>query len=66
MGFTDLVDHAGVEKNTLGQSSFAGVNVSGDTDIAVALKGSLAIGIVYVIGHSVWKVSVMIESEWFG
>ena len=66
VGFTDLVNHAGVEKNTLGQSSFAGVNVSGDTDVAVALKGSLAIGIVYVIGHSVWKVSVMIESEWFG
>jgi len=66
VGFTDLVDHAGVEKNTLGQSGFAGVNVSGDTDVAVALKGSLAIGIVYVIGRSVWKVSVMIESEWFG
>ncbi len=63
MGFTNLVNHAGVEKDTLGQRGFAGVNVSGNTDIAVTLKGSLAIGIIYVIGHSVWKVSVVIESE---
>jgi len=60
VGFTNLVNHAGVEKDTLGQRGFAGVNVSGNTDIAVTLKGSLAI---YVIGHSVWKVSVVIESE---
>ena len=63
MGFTNLVNHAGVEKDTLGQRGFAGVNVSGNTDIAVTLKGSLAIRIIYVIGHSVWKVSVVIESE---
>ena len=63
VGFTNLVNHAGVEKDTLGQRGFAGVNVSGNTDIAVTLKGSLAIGIIYVIGHSVWKVSVVIESE---
>ena len=55
MGFTNLVNHAGVEKETLGQRGFAGVNVSGNTDIAVTLKGSLAIRIIYVIGHSVWK-----------
>ena len=63
MRLTQLVVYAGVEKNTLGQRGFAGVNVSGNTDIAVTLKGSLAIGIIYVIGHSVWKVSVVIESE---
>ena len=61
--FADLVDHACVEEDALGQGGFAGVNVSGDTDVAVPLKRSLAIGIVYVIGHSVWEISVMIESE---
>jgi hypothetical protein len=40
--FTNFVIHAGVEKYALGRSGFTGVNVSRDTDIAVALNGSMA------------------------
>jgi hypothetical protein len=40
--FTNFVIHAGIEKYALGRSSFTGVNVSGDTDIAVALNGCMA------------------------
>ncbi len=41
MHFTDLVVHTGVEQDTLGRGGFTRVNVSRDTDIAVALNGSL-------------------------
>jgi hypothetical protein len=34
--------HTGVVQDTLGGRGFTGVDVSGDTDIAVALNGSLA------------------------
>jgi hypothetical protein len=40
--FTDLVVHAGVEQDALGGGGFTSVDVSGDTDIAVALNGGLA------------------------
>jgi hypothetical protein len=39
--FTDLVVHTGVEQDALGRR-LAGVDVSANTDIAVALDGSLA------------------------
>jgi hypothetical protein len=37
--FTNLVVHAGVEQHALGSGGFTGVDVSGDTDITVALNG---------------------------
>ncbi|VWM20932.1 hypothetical protein BLA6992_07557 [Burkholderia lata] len=40
--FTDLVVHTGVKQNALGRRRFAGVDVSANTDIAVALDRSLA------------------------
>jgi hypothetical protein len=42
MNFTDLVVHTGVKKNALGGGSFTGVDVSGNTDVAVALNGGMA------------------------
>ena len=36
--FTQLVGHAGVEKNALGRGGLASVNVGRDTDIAVAVS----------------------------
>ncbi|MEN2473482.1 hypothetical protein ACN22W_01705 [Burkholderia theae] len=42
MDFTDLVVHTGVKQNALGRRRFAGVDVSANTDIAVALDRSLA------------------------
>jgi hypothetical protein len=42
MHLTELMAHAGVEEDTLGRSRLAGVDVSGDTDIAVTLDGCLA------------------------
>jgi hypothetical protein len=36
--FTNLVVHAGVEKNALGGGGLAGVDVGGNTDVAVPLK----------------------------
>ena len=36
--FTDLVDHAGVKKNALGQRRLARVNVSGNADVARPLE----------------------------
>src|SRR5882757_2303419 len=38
----DLVVHAGVEQHTLGGGGLAGVNMSGNTDIAVTLDGRIA------------------------
>jgi hypothetical protein len=40
--FTDLVVHTGVKQNALGRRRFAGVDVSANTDISVALDRSLA------------------------
>jgi hypothetical protein len=40
--FTNFVVHAGIKKNTFGGSGFASVNVRRNTDIAVALNGSIA------------------------
>jgi hypothetical protein len=42
VNFTDLVSHAGVEEDALGGCGFAGIDVSADADIPVALDGSLA------------------------
>ncbi|WP_230952991.1 hypothetical protein [Burkholderia stagnalis] len=42
MDFTDLVVHTGVKQNALGRRRLAGVDVSANTDIAVALDRSLA------------------------
>jgi hypothetical protein len=39
MHLADLVDHAGVEKHTLGERCFARVNVGADPDVAGALSG---------------------------
>ncbi|MNV59717.1 hypothetical protein D3C71_1521570 [compost metagenome] len=40
--FTNLVVHTGIEQDTFGGRGLASVNVGRDTDIAVALDGSLA------------------------
>jgi hypothetical protein len=40
--FTNFVVHAGIKKNALGRCGFTGVNVSRDTNIAVALNGGIA------------------------
>ncbi len=42
MDLTELVAHAGVIEDPLGGSRLPGVDVCGDTDIAIALDGSLA------------------------
>jgi len=42
VNFTNFVVHAGVEQNALGRRRFAGVDVSANTDIAVALDRCLA------------------------
>ncbi|ABA49010.1 hypothetical protein BURPS1710b_3780 [Burkholderia pseudomallei 1710b] len=41
VNFTDLVVHAGVKQNALGRRRLAGVDVSANTDVAVALDRSL-------------------------
>ena len=47
---TDLVDHAGVKKDSLGESGFAGIDVRGDADVACALERESAVGGVRVRG----------------
>ena len=42
MHFTNFVVHTGVVKNTLGGGGFTRVNVSGNTDVAIALDRSIA------------------------
>jgi len=42
MHFTDLVVHTGVKQYALSRGGLTSVNVSGNTDIAVALNGGLA------------------------
>jgi len=42
MDFTNLVVNPGVEQYTFGGGGFTGVDVSGNTDIAIALNGGLA------------------------
>jgi hypothetical protein len=42
MNFTDFVIHACVKKHALSRGCFTGINVSRDTDIAVALNGGMA------------------------
>ena len=42
MHFTQLVSHAGVKQNALGGSGFTGIDVSGNTNITVALDRGLA------------------------
>ncbi|CDJ79006.1 Hypothetical protein SMB2099_4392 [Serratia marcescens SMB2099] len=39
MNFTDFVVYTGVEQNTFGSGGFTGVDVSTDTDVAVACNG---------------------------
>ena len=48
--FTDLVDHACIEKNTLGEGSFARVDVGGDANVACALERKRAVRRVWVRG----------------
>jgi hypothetical protein len=42
MDLTDFVRYAGVEQNTLRRGGFPRVDVSGNTDISVALNGRSA------------------------
>ncbi len=49
VNFTDLVGHAGVEQDAFGGGGFAGIDVSANADIPVALDGSLA-GHVNLLG----------------
>jgi hypothetical protein len=43
MHFTDLVDHAGVKENALGQRGLAGVDVRGNADVPRLLERELPI-----------------------
>ena len=43
MHFTDLVDHARIKQDTLGQRCLARINVGADADVARALKRILAV-----------------------
>ena len=54
MHFADLVDHAGVEQNTLSQGRLTRVNVGADPDITGALKWVFAVGGIGV-GHGTKK-----------
>jgi hypothetical protein len=47
----DLVDHAGVEQDALGQGRLAGVNVRTNPDIPGAFQGVSTVGRIG-IGHS--------------
>jgi len=40
--FTDLVAHAGVKQDALGRRGLAGIDVSADPDVAIALDGGFA------------------------
>jgi hypothetical protein len=42
MDFTNFVAHACVKQNTLGRSRFSGVDVRGNTDVAVIFNGCSA------------------------
>lgn len=53
MHFTDFVVYTGVKQNTLGSSGLTGVDVSGDTDVTVALNGVfLATAYTLIIGKA--------------
>ena len=49
--FTNLVNHTRVKQDTFGKGRLAGVNVCGDTDVAVTLQRALAVGAVDIVGH---------------
>ena len=51
MHLADLVDHAGVKKNALGQRRLAGVDVRGDADVARPLERILAVRRIRIRRH---------------
>jgi hypothetical protein len=42
VNLTDFVIHAGIEKNAFGGGGLAGIDMSADTNIPIAVDGSLA------------------------
>ena len=50
---TELMDHAGVEQDTFRKRGFATVNVSGNTEVTVALQRGLAVGAAYISHNKV-------------
>ena len=50
MDFADLVDHARVKENALGERGLARVDVRGDPDIAGPLERERALGRIRIIG----------------
>ena len=68
----DLVDHAGVKKNALGQSGLAGVDVRADADVARALERERAVGRIRVRGggcgggggHEKERVTAVYQRKW--
>ena len=57
VNFTNLMVHAGIEQNALGRRRFAGVDVSADTDVTVALDRCLASHFESFIGSTRWLVA---------
>ena len=51
MHFADLVDHAGVKKNALGQRRLAGVDVRGNPDVPRPLERELAVRRIRIRRH---------------
>ena len=56
MNFTDPVNHAGVEQDTLGQRGLSGIDVRGNPNVARALQHILPVGAVQILGHQRWLV----------
>jgi hypothetical protein len=56
MHFTDFVIHTGIKQNAFCSRGFTCIDVSGDTDIAIALNGGLA-------SHDLFLSLLMHETE---
>ncbi len=50
MHLADLVDHAGVKENALGERGLAGVDVRGNTDVARPLERERSVRRIRIIG----------------
>ena len=68
----DLVDHAGVKKDTLGQRGLARVDVRADADVARALERERAVGRIRIRGggcgggggHEKERVKTVYQRKW--
>ena len=63
MHLADLVDHAGVEKDALGQRCLARIDVRGDADVARTLQRVSTIGRIRVSRHNTRLLLSRIEVD---